>query len=435
MQIARRELLLAGAGLGIVRGATGVACNAARLRADLEALSVFGRPSGGTFADGVTRTGYSDADIAGRNFVMGRMKEAGLAPRIDAAGNIFGRREGTDSSLQPVLFGSHIDSVRNGGNFDGDLGVLASLEILRLMNERGFRTKRALEMVVWACEEASFNGWSLNGSRAAAGKLEPGELDAVSEGRTKREGIRRIGGNPEKIEEARIARGAYHAYLEMHIEQGGTLERERVPVGVVEGIVAIDDYEAVIEGMANHAGTTPMAVRKDALLAASHLTIAVREIVMAEQGRQVGTVGHLEVHPNATNVVPGRVTMSIEMRDLSEEKLTRMGKAVEARAARIGQETGVGIRLRKKTRHEAAPTAAPLQRMIEDAAGERGWKTMRLPSGAGHDAQMMALLCPMGMIFVPSIGGISHSPKELTSWEDCARGADVLLGAVLGAGG
>jgi len=397
------------------------------IQAQLQALSMFGRPVGGTFASGVSRVGYSDSDIAGRKYVMESMRQAGAQVRVDAAGNIFAALPGQDASLPPLLFGSHIDSVPGGGNFDGNLGSLAAVQTLRLLHDLRIETRRPLTAVVWACEEASFAGASLNGSRVAAGKAKPEELKLVSRGLTKAEAIRRIGGNPERLDEARIAAGQYHAYLELHIEQGGTLAMEKVPVGVV----SIDDYDVVITGMANHAGTTPMADRQDALIAASALTLAVREVVTAEPGAQVGTVGHLEVLPNAVNVVPGEVRMSIELRDLSSAKLVRLGEQIRARAAAIGTQTRTQIGLTPSGHNESALAAVEMHRAIEKAAGALRFDTRHLPSGAGHDAQMMATLMPMGMIFVPSIGGISHSPQELTTWEDCANGANVLLGAVL----
>jgi N-carbamoyl-L-amino-acid hydrolase len=249
--------------------------NTARLREHLEALSVFGRPAGGTFASGVSRVAYSDADVAGRAYVMKLMTDAGLAPRIDAAGNIFGRRAGTDANLAPVLFGSHIDSVPNGGNFDGDVGSLGAIEVVQTLNTAGITTRRPLQVVIWSNEEGvAFNN-GLAGSRAAAGHLEPGELDAVWNGVKKSDALRKIGGNPDRIAEARRKAGSFHCYLELHIEQGGTLDRAGIPIGVVEGIVAIDRYEVEIKGFANHAGTTPMPERRDALVAASYLTIAV----------------------------------------------------------------------------------------------------------------------------------------------------------------
>lgn len=402
-----------------------------RLRQRLEALSVFGRPAGGTFADGVSRVAYSDADLAGRRYVMSLIKDAGLVPRIDAAGNISARRAGTDDSLAPVLFGSHIDSVPNGGNFDGDLGSLAAIEVLQWLNEREITTRRPLELVIWSNEEGvAFNN-GIFGSRAAEGRLDPGELDAVWNGMTKRDAIRKIGGNPDRIADAIRAKGSFHCYLELHIEQGGTLERETIPIGVVEGIVAIDRYDAEIRGFANHAGTTPMAERHDALLAASYLTIAVNEIVRAQPGGQVGTVGQIAVTPNAPNVVPGRVLQTIELRDLSAEKIKALAAQIRARAQEIAQKTGTQIGLKQVAHHDPALANPDVQKSIEAASVTLGLKTHRLPSGAGHDAQAMANLGPMGMIFVPSVDGISHSPRELSRWEDCTNGVRVLMATVL----
>ena len=405
--------------------------DAARLRDHLEHLSVFGRPAGGTFADGVSRVAYSDADIAGRAYAMKLMEAAGMKPRIDPAGNIFGRRAGSDDSLAPVLFGSHIDSVPNGGNFDGDLGSLAAIEVVETLNEARMVTRRPLEVVVWSNEEGyAFNN-GITGSRAAAGRLDPGELDAIWNGMKKSEAIRRIGGAPERIAEARLKPGAFACYLELHIEQGGNLDREGVPIGVVEGIVGIDRYDVEVRGFANHAGTTPMPERQDALVAASYLTIAVNDIVRREPGRQVGTVGQLDVSPNAPNIVPGLVRMVIELRDLSSAKIGAMGEQIRRRAREIAAQTRTDITVKPAAHHDPALATPEVQKTIERVCAKLGLRTMRLPSGAGHDAQAMALIGPMGMIFVPSVAGISHSPKELTRWEDCARGADVLLETVL----
>ncbi len=395
-----------------------------RLRDRLEQLSVHGRPAGGTFADGVSRVAFSDADVAGRALVMGWMREAQLNPRIDAAGNIFGRREGTDPRLAPVLFGSHIDSVPNGGNFDGDLGSLAALEVIDKLRS----TRRPLEMVVWTNEEGVAYNNGLFGSRAAAGLLDPGEMDHVWNGVPQRDALKKIGGDPDRIASAR--RESNYAYIELHIEQGGNLDREKIPIGVVEGIVAIDRYDVEIRGFANHAGTTPMPDRQDALLAASELTVAVNQIVRAEPGRQVGTVGHIEVTPNAPNVIPGLVKLTVELRDLSAEKIAKLGAAIGQRAQAIATETRTTIEMKRVAHHDSAIADPKLQRVIEDASAKLGFKTRRLPSGAGHDAQSMAHIGPMAMIFVPSVNGISHSPRELTRWEDCANGAAVLLETV-----
>ena len=262
----------------------------------------------------------------------------------------------------------------NGGNFDGDLGSLAALGVLEALSAAGMRTRHPLEIVVWAAEEGVAFSLGLAGSRIVAGDLKPSDMDQVWNGMTRADAIRKIGGDPDRMTEAIRPRGAHHCYLELHIEQGGTLERESLPVGVVEGIVAIERYEVVVTGFANHAGTTPMAERQDALLAASQLTLAVHDIVTSEPGRQVGTVGRLDVDPNAPNVIPGIVRLTIELRDLSTEKLKR-----------LADRFGFAHRDRQnKRRHRssslqhsnvAANAAARVQRAIERAAGQLGLGT------------------------------------------------------------
>ena len=399
---------------------------AERLRGSLEGLSVYGRPAGGTFADGVSRVAYSDADIAGRKYTMELMRAAGTEPRIDAAGNIWGARAGVERDLKPILFGSHIDSVPSGGNFDGDLGSMSAIEVMHTLGENGVTTRHPLQMAIWANEEGG-----LIGSSAAAGELQPEDLKREFNGMKMSEGLRRIGGDPARLREARLLPGAFRCYLELHIEQGGVLYKANIPIGVVEGIVSIDEYEVEIRGFANHAGTTPMKERHNALLAAARLIEAVQQVVTQEPGRQVGTVGKLQVFPNASNVVPGLVKHSLELRDLSAEKIARLGDEIQKRAQEIALLTGTQIVV-TKVEHDPPAVANPeIQARIEAAAAELGLKTMRLPSGAGHDAQMMARLAPMGMIFVPSMDGVSHSPKELTRWQDCANGANVLLHTIL----
>ena len=427
-----RRLLLAGAAAAALPANAKplLRVDGERLRANLEGLSRFGRPAGGTFADGVSRTAYSDADIAGRAFAMGLMRDAGLNPVIDAAGNIIGKRAGTQAGAKPIIIGSHIDSVRAGGNFDGDVGSMAALEVLRTLDDHKIKTRHPVEMAIWSNEEGGTVG-----STAFAGRLGPGALDNVYYGITLREGLKRIGGDPERLAAAARAPGSIHAYLELHIEQGGILDAAKIPIGVVDGIVAIDRYDVTITGFANHAGTTPMAGRRNALLAAARMIEAVDAIVKREPGRQVGTVGQLSVFPNAPNVIPGRVEMTVELRDLNQDKVTALGQAVQARAREIAAETGTDINFHP-TEHVLAALADPaVQARIETAAKQLGLPFMHLPSGAGHDAQLLAKLGPMGMIFVPSINGISHSPKELSTWGDCSNGANVLLHTLLAVDG
>jgi beta-ureidopropionase / N-carbamoyl-L-amino-acid hydrolase len=409
---------------------SGPSIDAARLRNRLERLSYHGRPPAGTFADGVSRVAYSTADLTARAWIIDEIKQAEIVPRIDAAGNIFARFGGQPN--QPaILFGSHIDSVPNAGNFDGDLGTFAALDVLQTVQAAKIQSRHPLEMVLWAHEESTAFGVGTAASRIVAGDLKPGDMDKVWNGMKRADAIRRIAGDPDKIETAIRGKGTWHSYVELHIEQGGTLDKAKVPIGVVEGIVAIHRYDVVVEGFANHAGTTPMNERQDAMLAAAQLTVAVREVATARQGRQVGTVGRIEVEPNSPNVIPGRVTLSVEFRDLSEQTLRELGEAVKARGAAIAKSTNTTMTFTLASTNPAAPATRAVQDAIGRSADALGLKTMRLPSGAGHDAQQIAALCPMGMIFVPSIGGISHSPKELTRWEDCANGANVLLRTVL----
>jgi N-carbamoyl-L-amino-acid hydrolase len=410
---------------------TAPAIDAARLRNRLERLSYHGRPPGGTFADGVNRVAYSVADLTARAWIIDEIKGMDVVPRIDAAGNIFARFGG-DPKRPAILFGSHIDSVPTGGNFDGDLGVMASFEVIQAVQAAKLQPRHPLEMVVWAHEESTAFGVGTAASRIVAGDLQAGDLDRVWNGMKRSDAIRRIAGNPDQIDTAIRGKGTWHSYVELHIEQGGTLAAAKIPIGLVEGIVAIHRYDVVIEGQVNHAGTTPMNERHDAMVAAAQLTLAVREIASRRQGRQVGTVGRIEIEPNSPNVIPGRATLSVEFRDLSEQVLRELGDAVKARGAQIAKDTGTTINFTLASVNPPAICSSGVQAAITRAAdAHKVSKMMKLPSGAGHDAQQMAKICPMGMIFVPSIGGISHSPKELSTWEDCATGANVLLKTVL----
>ena len=404
--------------------------DAARLRNRLERLSYHGRAPGGTFADGVNRVAYSVADLTARAWLIDEIKSADIVPRLDAAGNIFARYGGQPNQ-PPILFGSHIDSVPTGGNFDGDLGVMSSFEVIQAVQAAKVQTRHPLEMVIWAHEESTAFGIGTAASRIVAGDLQAGDMDKVWNGMKRGDAIKKIAGNPEQIETAIRGKGAWHSYVELHIEQGGTLDKAKVPIGIVEGIVSIHRYDVVIEGAVNHAGTTPMGDRHDAMVAAAELTLAVRDIASRRQGRQVGTVGRIEIDPNSPNVIPGRATLSVEFRDLSEQVLRELGDAVKARGAQIAKSTGTTINFTLASTNVPAMATSGIQAAIGRAAASANLSTMRLPSGAGHDAQQIAKLCPMGMIFVPSVGGISHSPKELTKWTDCANGANVLLKTVL----
>ncbi len=400
--------------------------DATRLQQSLEDLSIFGREPGGTFANGVSRFAYSDADIAGRKMAMALIRAAGAEPHIDTAGNIRATRPGEEPGLKAIMIGSHIDSVPGGGNFDGALGAMAAIEVLHTLAEKHVALRHPLDVVLWSNEEGGTVGSGL-----AVGAIDAKALGIAGNGIRRMDGIRRIGGDPDRLAESRIKAGTVQAYIELHIEQSGELEKAGVPIGVVDGIVAIDEYEVEITGFANHAGTTPMADRRNALLAAAKLIEAVQDEVTREPGRQVGNVGHLEAYPGARNVVPGRVMLTIELRDLNAAKIRVIGDRILKRAQEIAVETRTTVKIDQVETTAAAIATTAIQKEIEAAAAGLGLNTMHLPSGAGHDAQNMAMVAPMGMIFVPSAAGISHSPKERTSWADCANGANMLLQTVL----
>jgi N-carbamoyl-L-amino-acid hydrolase len=398
--------------------------NAGRLEARILELGTFGaNPDGG-----VSRLAFSDSDLQGREYLMGLMREADLEVTVDAAGNIIGRREGSDPSLMPILFGSHSDSVPEGGNYDGQLGVLGGIEVAQVLAENQVTTRHPLEVIVFVGEEAG-----LIGSKSFIGHLDEAMLEEKSQsGFTIAEGIRRLGGDPDRLESARREAGQYTAYLELHIEQGGVLEAEGIDIGVVEGIVGIDWWDMIVEGKANHAGTTPMDSRRDAMVAAAELVLAVNRIIISEPGNQVGTVGRIQAEPGAPNVIPGRVVASLEIRDLSNERILHLFEKIEAEARQIATRTGTGISFRKSPIHEvAAMTDVRIREAIAGAARRLGYTRKSIPSGAGHDAQAVASIMPVGMIFVPSVGGVSHSPAEFTRPEDMAKGANVLMHTIL----
>jgi len=396
--------------------------NSRRIMDHLERLGAFGKnPQGGA-----SRLAYSEADRQGREYVSGLMREAKLDVSIDAAGNIIGRRAG-NAKLAPLLFGSHIDTVPEGGNYDGVVGSLGAIEVAQTLAESTITTRHPLEVVIFQNEEGG-----LIGSRAMDGELTDKELDLISRsGKTIREGIKFIGGDPEKLLTARRKPGDITAYLELHIEQGGILEAEKVDIGVVEGIVGINWWDVTIEGFANHAGTTPMNKRQDALLAAAKFIDAVNRVVTGVPGRQVGTVGRIQALPGAPNVIPGKVVLSLELRDLDAAKINMLYEQIHAEAEKIANASGTKFDFKEINVNIPAPTDGRIRQLIGDAARDLGLTTKQMPSGAGHDAQDMARLAPVGMIFIPSVGGISHSPREFSRPQDIADGANVLLHTLL----
>lgn len=426
----RRDLLKSVAAMAafpVPAPAMRIAQSRAPLRADgarvndwLARFDAIGRTDGG-----INRLAYSDADLAGRAFTLGCFRDAGFTPRTDAAGNLIARLEGREP-LPPIVIGSHVDSVANGGNFDGPVGSFAAIEVARSLRDQDVRLRHPLEVVVWANEEGGTIG-----SKCAVGMLDASALDTVARsGVTLHEGIARIGGDITRLAEDTRAKGSAHAYLELHIEQSALLERDGCHIGTVMGIVGLKWLEVTITGVANHAGATPMDQRQDAMLAAARYTVAINDTIRSEPGRQVATVGRVVPTPNTTNVIADSVLLTVDLRDLDAAKVERFAGRFERIGAEIGAATGTTFAFRDTVSSTPALADARIMDAIDASADALGLIHQRMPSGAGHDAQELAHICPMGMIFVPSIGGISHSPREFTRQEDVVNGVHVLMTAV-----
>jgi beta-ureidopropionase / N-carbamoyl-L-amino-acid hydrolase len=397
--------------------------NGDRVMEHLNAMAAIGKDTGG----GYGRVAYTEADRQGREYVMGLMRAAGLTVSIDAAGNISGLRAGADAALPKLVIGSHIDSVPQGGNYDGVVGSLSAVEVAQTLAEGHVALRHPLEVLIFQNEEGG-----LQGSRAISGELREEDLDQTTRsGKTLREGISFIGGDPKRLSAVRRKRADIFAYLELHIEQGGTLAAEKIDIGVVEGIVGNHRWDVTIEGVANHAGTTPMNQRQDALLAGAKFIEAVNRVVTSLPGRQVGTVGKIQAIPGAYNVIPGKVLLGLDLRDLDEARIDMLFGKLREEAEQIGQPSGTKFSFRQIVSDRPALSDPRLRRLIAESAKQLNLTTKVLPSGATHDAQSMARLAPIGMIFIPSIGGISHAPEEFSRPQDIVNGANVLFRSVL----
>ena len=396
-----------------------------RLRRDIEALAAIGRdPTGG-----ISRPAWSPAHEEARAWLLGQLRAAGLAARVDPAGNVFGRLgEGTPA----VLTGSHIDTVPRGGPLDGALGVLAGLECLRTVAASGVRPARALEVAAFTDEEGRFYGFF--GSRALTGSLDRMLAERLTDptGLALAEAMRRAGFDLARAPEARRDPREIAAYVELHIEQGPWLEAEDVPIGVVEGIVGIRRFRLTFVGQPDHAGTTPMDRRKDAFFTAAEYATKSRELVVrGGEGHAVTTIGVVDVRPGVPNIVPERAVLLQELRDPDPALLERLASRTLQAARRVARQRGLVLEVEHLMRAEPVRMSPRVQAAIEATAAELGLPTRRMPSGAGHDAQVLAAVTDAGMIFVPSQGGRSHRPDEWTDWPALERGANMLLGTLL----
>ncbi len=421
-----RELCILSAGLSLSAIALAqdeLRVDGARLNATMDTMKTFG----GTPEGGSTRVAYSEPNREALDYLAGLMQDAGLTTRIDAAGNLVGSRPGTETGLKALMTGSHIDTVPNGGHYDGIVGVMSAVEVARTLHDAGIETRHPLEFIVWSNEEGGKTG-----SRAMMGSVRPFELDLPSLGDKRLgEGMRFLGGNPEALGDVERGPGDAAGYLELHIEQGAILDQRGIDIGVVQGIVGIRRWNITVEGFANHAGTTPMDQRQDALYAAARLVTLIRRQITDVPGTQVGTVGRIEASPGAPNVIPGSATMSLEIRDLSMEKVGMLFERIRTASETLAEETETTITFAQYYESPAAPTDERWQGMVAASAESFGLSTLYMPSGAGHDAQSLGGICPIGMIFVPSKDGVSHAPSEYTSPEQITNGANVLLATLM----
>src|SRR5215467_6186800 len=390
----------------------------------LDELARIGRIEGG----GCARLALTDEDKMGRDLVVGWMKALGLEVRIDAIGNVIGVRAGREN-LEPVMTGSHIDTVRTGGRYDGNYGVLAGLEVVRALNAANITTRRPLAVAFFTNEEGARFQPDMLGSLVYAGGLGLNQAYAAADrdGRSVGDELRRIG----YLGAGKPGAPRPHAFVELHIEQGPILDEAKVNIGVVESVQGISWTEYTVSGVSNHAGTTPMRLRRDAGYLAASVNLFARKLAWEMGGHQVATVGALVLRPNLINVVPNRAVFTVDLRNTDEEKLKEAEARVAEHIAEVAAAERVEVEAKVLARFEPVIFDAGLVDRVEHHAKALSLSTRRMPSGAGHDAQMMQRLCPTAMIFVPSVAGLSHNVKEHTEAADLVAGAEVLLSLVL----
>jgi N-carbamoyl-L-amino-acid hydrolase len=401
--------------------------SAERLAADLRALEAFTRPD-----RPYTRRAFSDEDRAARQWLAGRMAEAGLAVAVDAAGNQIGRRAGR-AAAPALMIGSHLDTVEAGGRFDGIAGVLAGLEVARCLHAAGHRLAHALEVVNFTCEEPSDFGLSTIGSRAMSGKLDATTAARLrdGQGRSLAGAIDSVGGRGAALDAARRAPGDVARYLELHIEQAVSLDRAGIPLGVVTAIAAPSRYRVAIRGRQDHAGGTPMADRRDALAAAAELVLLVERLAREAGRGMVGTVGVIEARPNMINIVPGETDLLVDFRGIEPEAIAGTLAGFETGVAEIATRRGVTIDATSLMRDAPLAVSPEMVEAAEAATQALGVPWRRLTSGASHDANHVARLCPIGLLFIPCRDGRSHCPEEWADVAHLATGTRVLLELLL----
>jgi beta-ureidopropionase / N-carbamoyl-L-amino-acid hydrolase len=407
-----------------------------RLMRDLNAIGRIGIGDHGS----VTRLVFSIKELRSRQVLIHLMRQAGLKIHVDAIGNIFGRLDGADPKAPALLAGSHLDTVIHGGKYDGPVGVIGALEAVRTIRENKITLRAPLEVVCFIGEESSRFGFSTLGSSLVAGEVHPKDLtNAVDAQGTKlADVLSSLGISPRNL--SRLARDpkSMKAYLELHIEQGPILEAKAKRIGLVTSIAAPSRFKVIFTGQADHSGTTPMEMRKDALVAAAQLIEFVEKICRKfssmEKGRVVGTVGAMKIEPGVINAVPGRAELSIDIRSTSAQAKDKVARLVKQRGAAIARDRGIPIEVLNIRAEEPVPLDKRLLRITRQLCDEKAIDYEIMPSGAGHDAMQMAKITPAGMIFIPSRRGISHNPLEWTDPDDIALGAQLLMETMIRVG-
>jgi ureidoglycolate amidohydrolase len=406
-----------------------VTADAGRLHAAIAELATY---NDDVAAGGITREVYTPTYAAALERVASWMRDAGLQTRLDAAGNLFGRWDGSDASAPRVLTGSHVDTTLNAGAYDGVLGVLGAIEAVHALRARAFVPRRAIEVVAWAGEEPRF-GTGCVGSRAAAGELSRADLDRLvdRDGVTMAAAMASAGLDPDRIADARIDPPTVHALVELHIEQGIVLETHGEPIGVVTAIAAPHDFRLTFTGAATHAGATPMDLRRDALVGAAEAIVAIERLARAsDSGTTVGTVGVVRARPGAINVVPGTVELDVDVRDSDATARAEVVAAIVAAAWDIGAARGLEVAVADIVEDVPVTCAPEVVAAAEAACVDLDLPARTMTSGAYHDAMIMGRRVPVGMIFVPSRGGVSHHPDEYSSPAELDRGVAVLAGTL-----
>lgn len=403
--------------------------NLNRIQKDIEELAAFNATPG----RGLTRMSFTEEDRGAREYIKGQMKLAGLEVYEDAAGTVVGRLEGSLQEGPVVMVGSHYDSVKNGGNFDGPAGVVAALETARVMTQRGLKPKYPVEFIAMIEEEGGRFGGGLFASRAMAGRVTRESLDAYKDrdGVSIAEAMTAFGFDPDKIGEAARKPEEVKAFLELHIEQGPILEAGSKDIGIVEYIVGIYESEIVVKGRPDHAGTTPMDMRADALDAASRVISQISSFAKAAGEGTVATVGVLSLLPGAANIVPGEVKFTIDIRSKKSEHIAEVIGKMEKSLAEAAAAKGVTYAVVEKLSVPPVKLAEDILAILTKHSDRLGFKKQAMLSGAGHDAMVMAAITDVGLVFVKSKDGRSHCPEEWTDYEDLQKGIEVICETIM----